>query len=164
MLDLLNNYSIYLSLLSLLTSVITFFSIGHVTTLALRLKNAKRMDYSLNESADDMLKRDLNLELAEGGSMSSVMNYVNMGIVGLGGPDLRLDDKTKPISTPPPSPPLSLPGTFLPIERSQPKPLSMAKLIMSRHTQKKTPPRPRIQRQQLISTTSLRRESSVGYR
>jgi len=180
MLDILHNTSFYLAVLSLLTSLVTLLTLGHVTTLAQKLKLRGGLSGGkdlmlgggddLSRSAEDMLSRELNLEMGQSQSVSGgpkMLSFVNLtlnlGSWGLGnGPssDFRTQQKNVPMRTPPPTPPASFGGSYFSVlNRSQPKPISMAKLIMSRHTQRKTPPRPRTPRQQPTPATSLRHES-----
>jgi len=112
-------------------------------------------------TAEEMLKRELTLELGgeSVGSSMRMLNYVNMGLWGFSMSDFR-QSKDIPSQTPPPSPPPSLGGSYFSVlNRTQPKPISMAKLIMSRHGQRKSPQRPRTLRPQPPPTTSLRHES-----
>jgi hypothetical protein len=93
MLDIIHNTSFYLAVLSLLTSLVTLLTLGHVTTIIQRLRNgnADGKDLAIpNVTAEEILKRELNLELGEsGGTSMKMFSYVNLSLFGIGMSEFR---------------------------------------------------------------------------
>jgi len=163
MLEILQNTSFYLAVLSLLTSLVILLTLGHVTNLVQRLRNSSGNEKELallsssTTTMEEILKRELSLELGESGASGMrMLNYVNWGFSlsdfcnqQKGMPSKLLNDLFPIVywcvfgvvaRTPPPSPPPSIGGSYLSVlNRTQPKPISMAKLIMSRHVSFRSP-------------------------
>ena len=86
MLEILQNTSFYLAVLSLLTSLVILLTLGHVTNLVQRLRNSSGNEKELallsssTTTMEEILKRELSLELGESGASGMrMLNYVNWG-------------------------------------------------------------------------------------
>jgi hypothetical protein len=94
MLEVIHNTSFYLAVLSLLTSLVTLLTLGHVTTVIQRLRNGNADGKELaipDMTAKEILKRELNLELGEsGGTSMKMFSYVNLSLFRIGMSEFRL--------------------------------------------------------------------------